>query len=140
MDTVADFRPSELYEMAAHLNSDHMRRRAAAALERVIKERGHGAIRDLAQALSVSRGTIANWRPGNNWPPGPDQIWDLAAVLAATTDTIPPRRDLHLDNMALVEARHLFDLFFDRDPHAAAAWLAANRPAYFRCETEADVA
>lgn len=142
MTTIATtLRPSEAYKAEARLRTPEAQARAAASLRAVLKERGHGSIEELRQAIDVSRTTIRNWRPGGQWLPNPEQIWQVATAYAvgATTPDLDsaaaPIAGLELTAEQLELVDELFDLFYSDNDRDAATWLIVHNPAYFRCNT-----
>lgn len=145
MTTTTTMRPSDAYKAEARLRSPEAQARAAAALRAVLKERGHGSIEELRQAIDVSRTTIRNWRPGGQWLPNPEQVRQVAtayAVAAASPEPMPvaPIAGLELGDTEQELVDELFDLFYSDNDRDAATWLIVHNPAYFRCNTGVNAA
>lgn len=144
--TATPLRPSAAYKAEARLRTPDAQARAAASLRAVLKERGHGSIEELRQALAVSRTTIRNWRPGGEWLPNPDIVRQIATAYAVAV-TLPdldtaaaPTAGRVLTSEQAELADELFDLFYSDNERAAATWLIVHNPAYFRCNTGVNAA
>ena len=135
MTTTLDHRPSDAYRLAAALAA--MSDRPAAALRTILRERGHGSVTELHNALHVSKTTIRNWQPGGGWQLGPDQVYQLAIAYAARSDeavTDPSTVDLDDDTRKRVD--ELFDLMYSDNHRDAVTWLSRYKPDYLRCCSE----
>lgn len=132
--TTATARPSDAYKAAGTLLAPAMASRPSTALRQILRERGHGSIEELHQALGVSRSTLRNWQPGGTWSIPPDQVHRLATAYAARLDepvTDPDTVGLTPDVERRVD--ELFDAFYDDNHRAAVTWLSRHKPHYFRC-------
>jgi hypothetical protein len=109
--------------------------RAAAALDYLLRRRGHGSAEELRLPLDLSRQTIRNYRTGAVEVP-PEQVWRIAAVYAAVT---LPRSAADLEALLSDPGEDLFalfDLFYVDNERAAYEWIYGNRHANFRWNTD----
>jgi len=124
-----DVRPSTAYIALTELTSVGAGR-AAAALDVILKNRGHRATEELRSALGVSRQTIHNWRSGGVGLT-PAQVWRIAEVYACPDFPASPEDVERQRPTIAADTAALFDLFYADNHRDALGWLLDFRSTHF---------
>ena len=129
--SVTDLAPSQIFRQYAELSSELKARRAAHALDLILRVRGHGAGVELQAAMGQSRSSLNDYRRGKVLM-SPETVYRLAVIYAG--DAIP-RSPAEVDAViatgSLDDADALFPKFYSDNHGDAVTWLRAHRPDSF---------
>lgn len=129
--TVAELTPSQLFRRYTELSTEVNARRAAHALDLVMRVRGHGAGVELQAAMNLSRSSLHDYRKGKVLM-SPETVYRLAVIYASEPiPSSPSEVDAIIAAGDLSAADDLFPRFYSDDHRDAVTWLSEHRSRYF---------
>ncbi len=129
--SVTDLAPSLIFRQYAELSSELNARRAAKALDLIMRVRGHGAGVELQNAMGLSRSSLNEYRRAKVLM-SPETVYRLAVIYACPqAPKSPAEVDAVIAAGDLNDADDLFPKLYSDNHGDAVTWLRAHRPENF---------